>query len=92
MVICSLGRGIFRLANYVPHLLLWKHNQIFRTNMILYTEKDLLAAYSKYVKALKDITNASLRLRMIPSVEEFRLIYESELENNLWDEMDNDEN
>ena len=60
--------------------------------MILYTEKDLLAAYGKYVKALKNITNASLRLRMIPSVEEFRLIYESELENNLWDEMDNDEN
>ena len=60
--------------------------------MILYTEKDLLAAYSKYVKALKDVSNASLRLRMIPSVEEFRLIYESELENNLWVEMDNDEN
>ena len=60
--------------------------------MILYTEKDLLAAYGKYVKALKDIKNPSLRLRMIPSVEDFRLIYESELENNLWDEMDNDEN
>ena len=60
--------------------------------MILYTEKDLLAAYGKYVKALKDIKNPSLRLRMIPSVEDFRLIYESELENNLWDEMDNDKN
>lgn len=56
--------------------------------MILYTEKQLLVAYSEYIRGLKNIKNPTLRLKMIPSVEEFRVIYEAEQENQLFDDME----
>ena len=50
--------------------------------MILYTEKDLLAAYGKYVKALKDITNPPI----------FEVEPQDDVDIDIWDEMDNDKN
>jgi hypothetical protein len=41
--------------------------------MILYTENQLLIAYTRYVRE--------------PTIEEFRIIYETEHENQLWDRI-----
>ena len=51
--------------------------------MILYTENQLLIAYTRYVRELNtgNITIAK------PTIEEFRIIYETEHENQLWDEI-----
>tara|TARA_R110000744_G_scaffold372130_1_gene483628 strand:- start:392 stop:556 length:165 start_codon:yes stop_codon:yes gene_type:complete len=54
--------------------------------MILYTEKQLLIAYTRYVRGLKQ---GNLRIAE-PTIEEFRTIYETEHENKLWDEMNYD--
>lgn len=51
--------------------------------MILYTENQLLIAYTRYVRELK---TGNLKLAA-PTIEEFRLIYETEHENKLWDEL-----
>jgi hypothetical protein len=51
--------------------------------MILYTEQQLLIAYTRYVRQLQD----SLVKVMTPTIEEFRTIYETELEEQLWDEI-----
>ena len=51
--------------------------------MILYTENQLLIAYTRYVRELKQ---GNLRIAA-PTIEEFRLIYETEHENQLWDEI-----
>ncbi len=52
--------------------------------MILYTEAQLMVAYTRYVRKL---SNSSIYIT-IPTIEEFRLIYETELEEQLWDELD----
>ena len=51
--------------------------------MILYTEKQLLIAYTRYVRGLKQ---GNLRIAE-PTIEEFRIIYETEHENQLWDRI-----
>jgi hypothetical protein len=51
--------------------------------MILYTEKQLLIAYTRYVRQLKESPVKVLT----PTIEEFREIYETELEEQLWDEI-----
>ena len=57
--------------------------------MILYTEKQLMEAYSDYIRGLKTLEDPVLRLRMLPSLEEFRVIFEQEHENKLFDDMEN---
>ena len=54
--------------------------------MVLYTEKQLLIAYTRYVRELRE---SNLRIAE-PTIEEFRSIYEAEHENKLWDEMNYD--
>ena len=51
--------------------------------MILYTENQLLIAYTRYVRELK---TGNLKLAA-PTIEEFRIIYETEHENQLWDRI-----
>jgi hypothetical protein len=51
--------------------------------MILYTEQQLLIAYTRYVR---ELINSPVKV-MTPTIEEFRIIYESELEEQLWDEI-----
>ena len=51
--------------------------------MILYTEQQLLIAYTRYVRQLQE----SPVKEMTPTIEEFRSIYETELEEQLWDEI-----
>lgn len=53
--------------------------------MILYTEHQLLIAYTRYIRKLK---KSNIRI-MEPTIEEFRLIYEAELEEQLFDDMEN---
>tara|TARA_Y100001938_G_C8050862_1_gene411603 strand:- start:761 stop:922 length:162 start_codon:yes stop_codon:yes gene_type:complete len=52
--------------------------------MILYTEAQLKIAYVRYVRRLEE-SNVKV---MIPTIEEFRKIYEAELEERLWDMLD----
>tara|TARA_B100000927_G_C16171087_1_gene351383 strand:+ start:168 stop:338 length:171 start_codon:yes stop_codon:yes gene_type:complete len=47
--------------------------------MILYTEEQLQVAYIKYVRELYTLREAGLDLG-IPSLEEFRKIYEDQME------------
>ena len=49
--------------------------------MILYSEKELLTAYRQHVKDLQDVPNVD-----IPSLEEFRVIFE-----DFWKEVIEDE-
>jgi len=49
--------------------------------MILYSEKELLTAYKQHVKDLHDVPNVN-----IPSLEEFRVIFE-----DFWKEVIEDE-
>ena len=51
--------------------------------MILYTEQQLLIAYTRYVRKLQE---SPVKV-MTPTIEEFRIIYETELEEQLWDEI-----
>ena len=51
--------------------------------MILYTEQQLLIAYTRYVIQLQE---SPVKV-MSPTIEEFRSIYETELEEQLWDEI-----
>tara|TARA_R100001443_G_scaffold62718_1_gene72650 strand:+ start:562 stop:723 length:162 start_codon:yes stop_codon:yes gene_type:complete len=51
--------------------------------MILYTEQQLLIAYTRHVRGLM---NSPVKV-MTPTIEEFRIIYEAELEEQLWDEI-----
>ena len=55
------------------------------TKMILYTEHQLLIAYTRYIRKLK---KSNIRI-MEPTIEEFRSIYEAELEEQLFDDMEN---
>jgi len=49
--------------------------------MILYTEKQLQTAYILYVRSLHENNQIFGNYQMdIPSLEEFRLIYEAEIE------------
>ena len=48
--------------------------------MILYTEKQLQTAYILYVRKLHEYTLSSEVYVKIPSLEEFRPIYEAEME------------
>jgi hypothetical protein len=49
--------------------------------MILYTEKQLQTAYILYVRSLHENNQILGNYQMdIPSLEEFRLIYEAEIE------------
>ena len=52
--------------------------------MILYTEAQLMIAYTRYVRKLVESTVKV----MISTIEEFRIIYETELEEQLWDQLD----
>jgi|TARA_B100000902_G_scaffold44181_1_gene51786 hypothetical protein len=52
--------------------------------MILYTEAQLMIAYTRYVRTLGESTVKV----MTPTIEEFRKIYETELEEQLWDQLD----
>jgi len=52
--------------------------------MILYTEAQLMIAYTRYVRMLGESTVKV----MTPTIEEFRVIYETELEEQLWDQLD----
>jgi len=49
--------------------------------MILYTEKELFTAYKEHIKDLKNVPNVD-----IPSLEEFRIIFE-----DFWREVIEDE-
>mgnify|MGYP001215232726 FL=1 len=51
--------------------------------MILYTEQQLLIAYTRHVR---ELGNSKVKV-MTPTIEEFRIIYETELEEQLWDEI-----
>ena len=51
--------------------------------MILYTEQQLLIAYTRHVR---ELGNSKVKV-MTPTIEEFRTIYEAELEEQLWDEL-----
>ena len=51
--------------------------------MILYTEQQLLIAYTRHVR---ELGNSKVKV-MTPTIEEFRIIYETELEEQLWDEL-----
>jgi len=53
--------------------------------MILYTEHQLLIAYTRYIRTLK---KSNIKVKE-PTIEEFRLIYEAELEEQLFDDMEN---
>ena len=53
--------------------------------MILYTEAQLQQAYNEYARNLQ---NGVIKLPL-PTIEEFRLIYEAELEEQLFDDMEN---
>lgn len=55
------------------------------TKMILYTEQQLLIAYTRYIRTLK---KSNIKVKE-PTIEEFRLIYETELEEQLFDDMEN---
>ena len=57
--------------------------------MVLYTEEQLLQAYSEYIAKLKTIDSGMIKVRLILSLEEFRKMYESEYEEQLFDEMEN---
>ena len=48
--------------------------------MILYTEKQLQTAYILYVRKLHEYNLSSEVYVKIPSLEEFRLLYEAEME------------
>jgi hypothetical protein len=48
--------------------------------MLLYTEKQLEESYAVFVYALVKIRNEQNLLITIPTLEEFRLIYEAEME------------
>lgn len=48
--------------------------------MILYTEKQLQTAYIVYVRKLHEYNLSSEIYVKIPTLEEFRLIYEAEME------------
>ena len=52
--------------------------------MILYTEAQLKIAYTRYVRKLGD---SKVKV-LVPTIEEFRKIYEAELEEQLWDLLD----
>jgi hypothetical protein len=52
--------------------------------LILYTEAQLLVAYTRYVRKLKE---SSIIKMTIPTIEEFRIIYETEHEQQFWDEI-----
>ncbi|OUX37298.1 MAG: hypothetical protein CBE33_03535 [Candidatus Pelagibacter sp. TMED273] len=52
--------------------------------MILYTEAQLKIAYTRYVRKLGE---SKVKV-MVPTIEEFRKIYEAELEDKLWDLLD----
>jgi hypothetical protein len=52
--------------------------------MILYTEAQLQQAYNEYARNLQ---NGVIKLPL-PTIEEFRLIYEAELEEQLFDDME----
>tara|TARA_R100001443_G_scaffold29767_1_gene43030 strand:+ start:1016 stop:1177 length:162 start_codon:yes stop_codon:yes gene_type:complete len=52
--------------------------------MILYTEAQLKIAYVRYVRKLGE---SKVKV-MTPTIEEFRKIYEAELEEQLWDMLD----
>jgi len=52
--------------------------------MILYTEAQLMIAYTRYVRKLKE---SNIRIAP-PTIDEFRVIYETELEEQLWDQLD----
>lgn len=52
--------------------------------MILYTEAQLMIAYTRYVRKLGE---SKVKV-MTPTIEEFRVIYETELEEQLWDQLD----
>jgi len=54
--------------------------------MILYTEAQLLTAYTRFIKELK---SSSVRVKQ-PTIEEFRLIYETEMEEQYFDDMETD--
>ena len=51
--------------------------------MILYTETQLMIAYTRYVRKLEESTVKVIT----PTIEELRKIYETELEEQLWDEI-----
>ena len=51
--------------------------------LILYTEAQLLVAYTRYVRQLKE---SPIKVA-IPTIEEFRIIYETEHEQQLWDKL-----
>jgi hypothetical protein len=57
--------------------------------MVLYTEEQLLQAYAEYIAKLKTIDSGMIKVRLILSLEEFRKMYESEYEEQLFDEMEN---
>ena len=57
--------------------------------MVLYTEEQLLQAYAEYIEKLKTIDSGILKVRLILSLEDFRKMYESEHEEQLFDEMEN---
>ena len=57
--------------------------------MVLYTEEQLLQAYAKYIEKLKTIDSGILKVRLILSLEDIRKMYESEHEEQLFDEMEN---
>ena len=55
------------------------------TKMILYTEAQLQQAYNEYARNLQ---NGVVKLPL-PTIEEFRTIFEQEHENRLFDDMEN---
>ena len=57
--------------------------------MVLYTEEQLLQAYAEDIAKLKTIDSGMIKVRLILSLEEFRKMYESEYEEQLFDEMEN---
>tara|TARA_Y100000004_G_scaffold196259_1_gene265713 strand:+ start:505 stop:708 length:204 start_codon:yes stop_codon:yes gene_type:complete len=57
--------------------------------MVLYTEEQLLQSYAEYIAKLKTIDSGMIKVRLILSLEEFRKMYESEYEEQLFDEMEN---
>lgn len=60
--------------------------------MIMYTEKQLEESYAVFIHRVIEIRNIQKVLLDIPSLEEFRLIYESGWEEILDDEWYLDDN
>jgi len=54
--------------------------------MILYTEAQLQQAYNEYARNLQ---NGVIKIPL-PTIEEFRTIFEQEHENKLFDDMETD--